>query len=88
MIVISGDVVDLACQGRNPGRCRAQIVLVQAEITDLNCNLYTCGKSGDCPCQAVEGPMHVADERDHLRWSARGRTKLMAPKTCDPRNMV
>jgi hypothetical protein len=37
---------------------------VQAEITDLNCNLYTCGKSGDCLCQAVEGPMHVADERE------------------------
>src|SRR4029079_6541284 len=80
VIVISGHVVDLACQRRDPRRCRAQIVLVQAHITDWNGNLYTCGKSGDCSWQAVEGQMHVADERNHLRWSGRSQTKLMAPK--------
>jgi hypothetical protein len=66
VIVISGDVVDLAREERNPRRSRAQIVLVKTEVTDLNCDVYTGRESCDRRCEAVERPVHVADERDHL----------------------
>ena len=38
---------------------------MQAEIADLNCNIDVGWEPRDSPCEAVERPMHVADEPDH-----------------------
>ena len=40
VVVISGDVVDLARERRHSWSGRAEIVSMEAEIADLNCNIH------------------------------------------------
>jgi hypothetical protein len=65
--VISSDVVDRPAKRRNAGAGRVQVVLVQSEIADLNCQLNVTGKVGNRLGEAAEVTMNIADEGDHMR---------------------